>query len=870
MSRPQFVLEADDTEDQRLRSSELPRYSEDSIDELALDRSVFEKDERFRDEGKMEQGEEEEDEFLYGKVPSRKQPRKPFIALLLIILALAALIGIFSARSFKAPTWIKKGGNKHITMDHVFNGTFAIKSKRIDWVKEATDGVYSHRTDEGDIVLQDASKPDYEEVLLNATDVREATGNQLMFQDWRLSADMRYVALKTDHRKLWRHSSYGNFYIHRLSDHKTFSLRLPSHPAEIAYVDWSPTSHSIAYVYKNNLYVVPAKDLDKLETAGQVPEAIQVTKDGSDTIFNGVPDWVYEEEVFSNNFAFWWSPQSEIIAYLRSDETEVKDYTLQYYNPNGAAFDPQPYPENFVMKYPKPGTPNPIVTVHMFSLQGHLASASAKNSTKQLQWEGSMPLDKRIIAEVSWLGSEELLVKEVDRSAKKGNIVLFTGGRAQGKVVRTLGKEGEEGDDGWIDHNQQAIPVKGTDGYLDIVPTKDGYNHIAFFPTLDSSDPIFVTEGEWEVADGIAGVDQNRKLVYFLAASPTTERHLYQARLPSTGALDDFASNMTALTDTSVPGYHSASFSPRSGFYLLNYLGPDIPKQTLVTVDEPGLDVVIEDNAKLNATSSEFCMPIRTHSVIQSDGVDINVVETLPPNFEASGRKKYPVLLNPYGGPGSQSVNQKFARDWSHHLVCEHKIIVLTVDGRGTGFKGRSFRNWVRDDLGRYETIDQINAAKEWAKRRYIDNKRIGIWGWSFGGFLTSKVIEADSGIFTLGMAVAPVTNWLYYDSIYTERYMSTPEENELGYVNSAVNNVTAFEHADFLLAHGSGDDNVHYANTANLLEKFTQAQVRGFRFRMFTDSDHSMSGFRAYREVYEFMTAFLDEKWSGNRKVHD
>jgi dipeptidyl aminopeptidase len=164
-------------------------------------------------------------------------------------------------------------------------------------------------------------------------------------------------------------------------------------------------------------------------------------------------------------------------------------------------------------------------------------------------------------------------------------------------------------------------------------------------------------------------------------------------------------------------------------------------------------------------------------------------------------------------------------------------MIVVTVDNRGTGFKGRGFRNWVRDNLGNYEVIDQVNVAREWAKRRYIDQTAIGIQGWSYGGYLTSKVIEADSGIFTLGMAVAPVTNWEYYDSIYTERYMSTPEENEMGYVGSAVNNVTAFNHADFLLAHGSGDDNVHYANTASLLKKFTQSAVRNFRFRMFTDS---------------------------------
>lgn len=247
------------------------------------------------------------------------------------------------------------------------------------------------------------------------------------------------------------------------------------------------------------------------------------------------------------------------------------------------------------------------------------------------------------------------------------------------------------------------------------------------------------------------------------------------------------------------------------------------------------------------------------------------MLEILPPNLDITGRKKYPVLIRVYGGPGSQMVSNRFERDWHSYLAASQRYIIIMLDGRGTGFRGRNLRNPVRDDLGHWEVQDQVAAAREMAKRVYVDRSRIGIWGWSYGGYMTCKAIEADSGIFTLGMAVAPVTDWRYYDSIYTERYMSTPSANKDGYTTSAVNNVTSFsgDRVDFIWAHGSGDDNVHYMNSAALLDKLTQEQVRGWRFRMFTDSNHSMDKRMAYREVYEWMNDFLEEKWGKGGTVH-
>lgn len=686
--------------------------------------------------------------------------------------------------------------------------------------------------------------PNNTRTLVKADDIIDPrTGDKLYWQSWKLSADMKYVLFGTDYVKQWRHSSHRNFWVHRLSDHKTFALHEPGSPPKVAYAEWSPVSHSIAYVANNDLYVVSAEELDKDQDK---IKAVRVTNDGSEVVFNGVPDWVYEEEVFSTDSALWWAPDAHAVAYLRSNETDVLTYSYPVYNPTEDSNTPNPYTTEVVMRYPKPGTPLPLVSVHTFSLERyfnkdavHITDGLLEMAKQELRWPGQLPPGDGIIDEVSWVGNDALVIKEVDRAARNGQVIVVQSGHVEGKIVRKLGKDGEEGDDGWIDHGQNLLAVKESSGtvggYLDLIP-REGYNHIALFHPVDATKPIWLTYGDWEVTD-INAIDQEAGIVYFTAANPSIDRHIYSVKLPDANTLADFKPEFKPLTDTSRPGYYSASFSPDGGFYELSYKGPLVPWQRLIENKEDGLDIVLQDNAELNATLAEFHRPIETRSTLMSDDYELNMVEILPPNADTSGRKKYPVLVEVYGGPYSQKVSNEFKRDWHTFLACEQKYVIVRVDGRGTGFKGRQLRNPIRDDLGHYEPIDQAALARELVKRKYIDRSRVGIWGWSYGGYTTLKTLELNPDLFTLGMAVAPVTDWRYYDAIYTERYMNTPDANPGGYESCRVNNVTNFDGKDLLLAHGSGDDNVHFANTASLVDRLTQQKVRGWRMRVFIDS---------------------------------
>ncbi|KAI7851082.1 dipeptidyl peptidase IV N-terminal region-domain-containing protein [Circinella umbellata] len=789
-----------------------------------------------------------------------------------VLVGLLLVVGIFWGLSFAGSDDETDNniGPKHIDFDDLYNSSFIPKRPHLEWVKnDPRDGVFTFTDPRTNDILIESVEDGGTKVLVKTSDLLVNDG-VLTVSSFEISADFEYIMLWTNVTQQWRHSTRSNIYVYKVADKSLSPLTNEStvdvENPKLSYAAWSPTGHQVLFVMENDLYV---SDLDKIR---------QITFDGSATIFNGVPDWVYEEEVFGKDYTVWWSPDSTHIAYLRFNETAVPEYHMPLYTSSNSS-----YPDEMSIKYPKAGSPNPLVSLHLHSLLDDSSvmitkNATSTNSTIQVvdDYEDFEDED-RLIVDVLWATDDHshLLFKQTNRVQDNEITTLVTIGKSLPDSKVELARRYEPTDGGWIDVAQSMVYVPGTQTetalvkYMDIADDGKGYMHLAIFAVGDGKEhsPVWLTSGEWEVLTESVVMDTERKLLHFVSTERSPlERHLYTISFSS----DDPASTKQCLTcpeDPEVHGYYRTAFSPKSGYYVLSYEGPDIPTTVVKSVDNSTFELILENNDALRTLLSDYELPKSRMVNVKSGGIDMNAIELLPPNFKP--QEKYPVLFHVYGGPGSQLVSYKFELEWHTFLASKLRYIIVTVDGRGTGFRGREYRTCVRKRLGDLEVIDQVNAAKHWAQLEYVDPSRIGIWGWSYGGYMASKIIESNDGVFSTGMAVAPVTDWRYYDSIYTERYMLTPQMNPDGYEHSAVNNMTGFNNAKYLLAHGTGDDNVHFQHSAVLVDKLTLAGVHDYRVQFYPDSNHRISHHKANPSVYYLLTEFLWQSFGGREYMH-
>ncbi|KAK9448645.1 dipeptidyl peptidase IV N-terminal region-domain-containing protein [Limtongia smithiae] len=735
---------------------------------------------------------------------------------------------------------------KTITIADWMSGEFVAKRSSIAWLDDGIDGhdgLYAERTSEGKIVVGDYSGANVQNTM-TLVDGPDFIYDGITYHIYNSVPGMglKQVLLATNYKKNWRHSYFAQYWIYNVATKEVEPLIPGNLTEEVRLAMWSPTGDVIAFVLHNNLYVRNVSSTS----------VVQVTSDGGKDTFYGIPDWVYEEEVFSGNSALWWAADGKYLAVLRSNDSAVPEYSIPYFEHE--PIEKGSYPEMADLKYPKAGYANPIVELMFLDLSNYEFYLPEINDPR------NFADDDRLITEVVW-ARDKVLVRQTNRESDVLKLVLIDPLTRTGSVVR---EEDVSDDGGWfeITHDTMYIPANTAqgrieDGYIDTIVI-DGYNHLAYFSPLDSGKPKHIlTSGEWEVVDAPSAVDFTSGTVYFLATKKDpTERHLYSVKLDGT----DFRS----ITDTESEGYYAVSFSVGAGYLLLSYNGPEVPWQKLMHLRE-GAEVVVQENKELAARVAKYSMPetIWSQITVENDIV-LNVFEIRPPNFNPM--KKYPVLFHLYNGPGSQTVDKRFLIGFEMHVASAYDAIIVSVDGRGTGYMGRAFRTVVRDNLGYWEARDQISAAKQWSKKSYVDPSRIAIWGWSYGGYMTLKTLEQDGGeTFSYGMAVAPVTDWHYYDSIYTERYMHTPQHNINGYDGSAIKNVTAIQKAErFLIMHGTGDDNVHFQNTLALLDKFDLARVENYDMYVFPDSDHSIFFHNANRIVYDRLSRWIDLAFAG------
>ncbi|ROV97268.1 hypothetical protein VSDG_04808 [Cytospora chrysosperma] len=742
---------------------------------------------------------------------------------------------------------VARGSGKRLTLDELMSGAWRPETHTMSWVAGANgeDGllVQQGSSEKGYLVIEDVRNKDpggeggvdsFESKTLMKNSWVEYAGKQHTAQKTWSSPDMSKVLVTTDNEAVFRHSFTAKYWILDVAKQSAEPL-VPGEPdAAIQLARWSPTSNAIVFVRDNNLY---------LRWTGS-EEVRQITKDGGQNYFYGRPDWVYEEEVLGGDSAVWWSEDGKYLAFYRTNDTGVPEYPVQYFisKPKGGKLEGlENYPQELYMKYPKAGATNPVVDLLFHDVD--------RGDNFEVDIEGGFADDDRLITTVLWAG-QNVLIKETNRISDVMRVVLVDVSSRTGKTVRTVDVGKLDG--GWFEISQKTryIPADADNGrpdagYIDTVIYDDG-DHLAYFTPLDNPEPVMLTKGNWEVDSAPSAVDLKNNLVYFIATKESSiQRHVYSVKLDGTG--------LKAFTNISQEAYYSASFSAGAGYVLLNYQGPSIPWQKLMnTPSNPEkYENVVETNKDLAERAKKYELPIKIYGTIKVDGVDLNYVERRPAHFNP--KKKYPVLFYQYSGPGSQEVKKTFKVDFQSVLT-HHGYIVVTVDGRGTGFIGRKNRAIVRGELGHWESHDQIAAGKHWASLPYVDASRLAIWGWSYGGYMTLKTLEQDAGeTFSYGMAVAPVTDWRFYDSIYTERYMKTPQENEAGYDGTAVSNVSAMaQNVRFLIMHGTADDNVHMQNTLTLLDKFDQAGVENYDVHVFPDSDHSIYFHNAQKIVYE------------------
>jgi dipeptidyl aminopeptidase len=748
-----------------------------------------------------------------------------------------------------------RGSGKRITLDQVLTGYWGANGHQISWIEgvNGEDGLMLERGASGKdyLVVEDVRSQNSDRIgqgakitasrTLMRQSLFDAGGRTLAAEDVWPSPDLKKVLIATGITSVWRHSFTAIYWIFDVDTQTAEPLDPDDANRRVQLAQWSPKSDAISFTSTNNLYV---------RHVGSKTVA-QVTRDGGPEYFYGIPDWVYEEEVFGDNSATWWSGNGDFMAFLRTNETLVPEYPIQFFIDRPSGEQPPPgletYPEVQQLKYPKAGSPNPFVDLLFYDM--------IEGDTFTVAIEGGFAQDDLLITDITWAGNR-VLIKETNRVSDVMRVVLVDVIARTGKTVRTVDTGIIDG--GWfeISHDTTYIPAdpvngRPEDGYLDTVIHDNG-DHLAYFSPLDTSDPVMLTSGNWEVVGGPSAVDLKNNIAYFIATKESSiQRHVYSVKFDG--------SDLKAITDTSKEGYYSASFSRKAGYALITYQGPNVPSQKVISTpsNSETYEHIVEENKELADKAKKHELPLLKYGTITVDDVELNYVERRPPHFNPS--KQYPVLFQQYSGPGSQSVSKKFAVDFQAYVAANLGYIVVTVDGRGTGFIGRKARVIVRKNLGKWEAHDQIAAAKIWAAKPYTDEARMAIWGWSYGGFQTLKTLEQDAGqTFKYGMAVAPVTDWRFYDSIYTERYMLTPQQNEAGYDATSVSNASALAgNVRFLIMHGVADDNVHMQNTLTLLDRLDLAGIENYDLHMFPDSNHGIYFHNANRIVYDSKNPF-------------
>ena len=702
-------------------------------------------------------------------------------------------------------------GQQKITIDEIYNGTFRAKGMdELQSMKRTSQYSvlnFDRASKSTQIDLYDFATLKKVAVLIDSKDHKELP----VIDSYTFDAEEKMILLACNTNQIFRHSFTADYYLYNIGTKQLKKL----FDFQIQEPTFSPDGKKIAYAKENNLYVY---DLLSNQT-------VAITADGKkNAIINGITDWVYEEE-FAFVKAFDWSIDSKKLAYIRFDESQVPEFSM-------SIFKKDLYPTVETFKYPKAGEKNSVVSLHIYDVND--------NATKKVNLGN---YNDFYIARMKWTNNASILSAQVlNRHQDNLDVLFIDGNSGTAKVVLN------EKDKAYVDVTDNLTFLK--DNSFIWTSEKDGFNHIYLY---DKNGKLKkqVTKGNWEVTN-YYGFDEKTNTVFYQSVeNGSINRDIYKIGLDG--------KNKIRLSTT--VGTNGATFSPNFQYYINTFSSSSQPATYTLNEAKTGKQVqVIENNEALAKKLKGYNLPSKEFFVLKTEkGNELNAWMIKPKDFDVT--KKYPVFMYQYSGPGSQQVNNDWNAndDYWFMMLAQQGYIVACVDGRGTGFKGADFKKCTQKELGKFEVEDQIDAAKVIGNYSFVDKSRIGIWGWSYGGFMSSNCIMKGNDVFKMAIAVAPVTNWRFYDSIYTERYMQTPQENASGYdENSPINHVEKLK-GKFLLIHGSGDDNVHVQNSMQMMEAMIQANKQ-FDSQIYPDKNHGIYGGKTRIQLYNKMTNFIKE----------
>ncbi len=718
------------------------------------------------------------------------------------------ILRILSLFCFLATSFLT-AQNKQITLEEIWSGTF--RTEGLDALHSMNNGKqysvlnFDRASGETTIDIYDYKTLEKVKTLVSSKNL-----DLKYFSDYTFSKDENKILLAYDEEAIFRRSSLGKYVVYNVAENSIHSVA----NYKIQEPTFSPDGKQVAYGYNNNIYV------KNLETNA----VTQLTFDGEkNKIINGITDWVYEEE-FGFVRAFDWNADSNKIAFIRFDETDVPEFSMDVYGK-------ELYQTQTVFKYPKAGETNAKVSLHLYDLEANKLEAVKVNKT----------YNDFYIPRIKWSKDANMLSAiYMNRHQNELDLWMIDANKNEAFLVI------EEKDKAYIDITDNLTFLK--DKTFIWTSEKDGYNHVYHY---NKKGKLInqVTKGNWEVTNYYGYDSKTDRIFYQSVENGSINRDVYSIKLNGT--------QKQRLTKNE--GTNNADFSADFTYFINTFSNTETPYLYTLNDAKSGQVIkTIKDNSDLKASLKDYTLSDKTFSTIKVNGNDLNMWMIKPANFDTT--KQYPLFMYQYSGPGSQQVANKWnsANDYWYQMLAQQGYIVVCVDGRGTGLKGADFKKVTQNELGKYEVEDQIEAAKLLGAKSYIDSSRIGIWGWSYGGFMSSNALFKGNDVFKMAIAVAPVTSWRFYDSIYTERYMTTPQENASGYDdNSPINHVDKLK-GDFLLIHGTADDNVHVQNTMRMVEALVQANKQ-FEWMIYPDKNHGIYGGNTRLHLYAKMTNFIN-----------